>query len=433
MLDKVTNFPIIGLIKSKSVQNFIFLSLIQASNILIVLISMPLLITSIGVDQFGLVNLALSIIIIANIFVSFGFNLSGPREVAINQDNKKKLSFLLSNILFGKLILAGIMVVIILIAIFGFNLFKAYQTILIFSLLLLFSEATLPLWFFQGLEKMKLMSTANIFSKLLYLMCIVFFIRTPEQSKYVNFLMGGSAFLINLLVLLYVKLELNIIFFKPKFRQLYNSLSANVNFFLSNLTSYLSFNSGLIILSFFSNPEVLGFYSLAEKVAMVIRLFPALVTQSIYPNATKLHKNDPDAFYKFMKKAYLWTISIAGLISLFIYLIAPLIIQLLAKSRLDDAILYLQILAFLPFLASFNIVNVLLLLITNQQHGLFKVSLIVCTYMILMSFLLATKFGVQGVCYTLLSTEIFYFFAFSLLLLIKSPDSFKRFYFNLKR
>lgn len=432
MLDKVTNFPLNNLIKSKSVQNFIFLSVIQASNILIVLISMPLLITSIGVDQFGLVNLALSIIIIANIFVSFGFNLSGPREIAINQGNKKKLSFLLSNILAGKLILATVVTLIILIAVFGFGLFKEYQVILVYSLLLLFSEATLPLWFFQGLEKMKLISIANIFSKLLYLMGIVLFINSPQESKYVNFLMGGSALFINIFVLLYVKFEMNIVFFRPKLRHLYNSLRSNLNFFLSNLTTYISFNGGLIILSFFSTSETLGFYSLAEKVAMVTRLFPALVTQSIYPNATKLYKNDREAFFRFMKKAYFWTVLIAGIISLFTFLTSPWIIQLLAKSRLEDAVFYLKILAFLPVLASLNIVNVLLLLITNQQQELFKVSLIVCTYMVVMSTWLAFKYGVPGVCFTILSTELLYFVSFSLLLFKRSPSLFKRFYFNLK-
>lgn len=432
MFDKFPNFQFYNLIKSRSVQNFIFLSVIQASNIIIVLISMPLLISSIGVDQFGLVNLALSIIIIANIFVSFGFNLSGPREIAINQGNKKKLSLLLSNILIGKLILAVIVSLIILIAVFGFKLFKEYQVILVYSLLLLFSEATLPLWFFQGLEKMKLISIANIFSKLLYLLGIVLFISSPEKSKYVNFLMGGCALFTNILVLLYVKIEMKIVFIRPKIRHLYNSLSSNINFFLSNLTTYISFNGGLIILSFFSTSETLGFYSLAEKVAMVTRLFPALVTQSIYPNATKLFKSDREAFFKFMKKAYFWTVLIAGFISLFTFLTSPWIIQLLAKSRLEDAVFYLKILAFLPLLASINIVNVLLLLITNQQQELFKVSLLVCTYMVAMSTWLAFKYGVTGVCFTILSTELLYFVSFSLLLFKRSPSLFKRFYFNLK-
>jgi PST family polysaccharide transporter len=59
--------PFGNFIRNKSLQNFLFLVLIQSSTILISIISMPLLIQSIGVEQFGLVNLALAVIIIFNI------------------------------------------------------------------------------------------------------------------------------------------------------------------------------------------------------------------------------------------------------------------------------------------------------------------------------------------------------------------------------
>ncbi|MCR9084901.1 MAG: oligosaccharide flippase family protein, partial [Cyclobacteriaceae bacterium] len=187
MFEKLTLLPLSNFIRNKSIQNFLFLAIIQSSNVLISIISMPLLIQSIGVDQFGLVNLALSVIILLNILVGFGYNLSAPREVAVNQQNKEALSHLVSNVFSGKAMLAAIATLLILIGAFGLNLFQEYQLILVFSSLLLFSEATLPLWFFQGMEKMKLVSIANIFSKLLFLMGIVLFIHSPEQSQWVNF------------------------------------------------------------------------------------------------------------------------------------------------------------------------------------------------------------------------------------------------------
>ena len=71
--------PLGNFIRNKSIQNFLFLAFIQSSNVLISIISMPLLIQSIGVDQFGLVNLALSVIVLLNILVVFGYNLTAPR------------------------------------------------------------------------------------------------------------------------------------------------------------------------------------------------------------------------------------------------------------------------------------------------------------------------------------------------------------------
>lgn len=424
MLEKISSFPFSHLIRNKSIQNFIFLVIIQASNILITLISMPLLITSIGVDQFGLVNLALSVIILMNILVGFGYNLSGPREVAVNQDNRKELSHVFSNIISSKLLLASLATLLILVGVYGLGLFKEYQTILVFSVLLLFSEATLPLWFFQGMEKMKLISIANVFSKLLFLMGIVLFIHEPEQARWVNFLLGGSALGINILLLLYIHYELEIRFYKPRFIQVFSSLKENLLLFLSNMASHISINGGLIVLSFFSAAATLGMFSLAERITMVLRMLPALIIQAIYPNASKLYENNQPQFFKFLKKTYLIALFLGTGLSIFTFFAAPFIVQVLAKETLEEAVLFLKILAFVPFLACLNIINVTMLLVTDQKDQLFKASWQMCIYMLVASIGLTSQFGAVGLCIALLSTEVVIFLICTLLIYKNNKDLF---------
>jgi O-antigen/teichoic acid export membrane protein len=406
MIERLNLYSFTNLIRNKSFQNFIFLATIQASNILISLISIPLLIQSIGVDQFGLVNLALSVIVLCNILVGFGYNLSAPREVAINHQDKESLSHLVSNIIGSKVLMAFLATLGIGIAIFGFGMFKEYQWILLFSVLLLFSEATLPLWFFQGMEKMKLISIANIVSKLLYLMGLVLFIYSPEQAKWVNFIMGGAGLGINLLLLLYIHFQLSIKFYKPKFVQLFTSLHENGLLFLSNLTSHISINGGLIVLSFFSTAEILGMFSLAERVSMVLRIFPSLVIQAIYPFASRLLQSDRLQFIRFIKKVYGISLLLGLLGSLTTFALAPYIIQVLSKSELEESVIFMKILAFLPFLACLNIANVTIFLVKDQKDLMFKSSWLMFIYMISASLILTSQFGALGLCYALLSTEI---------------------------
>jgi len=428
MLDKITALPFIHWIKHKSIQNFIFLAIIQGSNILISLISMPLLITAIGVDQFGLVNLALSVIILANILVGFGFNLSGPREVAINHKDKDALSHLVSNIIFSRIVMAALAALIIFVAIFGFGLFVEYQIILAFSVLLLFSEATLPLWFFQGMEKMKLISIANVFSKLLFLMGIVLFIHRPEQAKWVNFLLGGTALSINLLLLLYIHFEMEILFYKPRFVQIFASLKENVLLFFSNLASHISINGGLIILSFFSTAEILGMFSLAERIIMVLRMFPALIIQAIYPNASRMYEEGLVPFVGFVRKIYSWALLIGFSISVLTYFIAPYVVFLLSKSDLPQSVTFLKILSLVPFLACLNIANIVMLLVTDQKDQLFKASWMMCIYMLIISVLLTDRFGGIGLSWALVSVEIVVFIISTILLYTKSKAMTMMFY-----
>lgn len=406
MLEKLGLLPIETIIKNKSIQNFLFLAIIQSSNVLITIISMPLLIQGIGVDQFGLVNLALSVIVLLNVFVGFGFNLSAPREVAINQQNREALSRIVSNIFSAKFLLAAIASFIIIIGIFGLDLFHEYQIILIFSLMLLFSEATLPLWFFQGMEKMKLVSIANIFSKLLFLMGIVLFIHHPEQSKWVNFMMGFFGMGINLFLLVYIRTFLGIKFYRPELTAIWSSLKDNFLFFFSNLASHISINGGLIILSFFSTAAVLGMYSLAERIVMVLRLFPSMVIQAIYPNCSKLYKNDSLAFFKFLRKVYLYMLLVGIILTISTYFLAPWIIKILSKSYLEESVLFLKILSFVPFLACLNAANVTLMLVADLKNLLFKASWMMSVYMIFMGTLLTYFLGPIGISIAVLTTEI---------------------------
>lgn len=428
MLEKITDIPLIHRIKHKSVQNFFFLAIIQASNILISLITMPLLISSIGVDQFGLVNLALSVIILANILVGFGYNLSGPREVAIREKGKKLLSPLISNIIFSKLILAALAAIIILVGIIGFGLFSEYQVILAFSLLLLFSEAIFPLWFFQGMEKMKLISVANIFSKLIFLMGIILFIHRPEQAKWVNFLLGGTGIIINIFLLLFIHYGMDIYIYRPRLKELFSSLRNNVLLFLSNMASHISVNGGLIILSFFATAEMLGMFSLAERITMVIRLFPTLIIQAIYPNASRLYQEGMEVFLNFVRKVYGISILIGFMISIFTYFIAPYAVYLLSQSELPEAISFLRILAFVPFLACLNIANMTMLLVTDQKGQLFKSSWMMCIYMLVVSIFLTDRYGGIGLSYALLSVEVVVFIISTILLYTKSKTMTLMFY-----
>jgi O-antigen/teichoic acid export membrane protein len=406
MLEKISTFPFANLIRNKSVQNLIFLIIIQSSNVLISLISMPLLITSLGVDQFGMVNLALSIIILANIMVGFGYNLSAPREVAILQNDKEGLSHVFSKVISGRLSMALIAATLILVATLGFGIFQEYQMILLFSLLLLFSEATLPLWFFQGMEKMKLISISNIFSKLLFLMGIVLFIHSPEQAKWVNFMLGGSGLVINLLLLLYIHVVLKIYYYRPKFRNVLLTLKENIFLFLSNLASHVSNNGGLIILSFFAAAETLGMFSLAERISMVLRIFPSLVIQAVFPNASKLYQNDKTEFFRFLKKVYGITLFVGTGISLTIFVSAPFIIQLFGKSQMQESIGFLRILCFIPLMASLNIVNVVVFLVKDQKELMFRSSWFLLSYMLPVCFVLSFFFGGKGLCFGLLSSEL---------------------------
>lgn len=389
---------------------------------------MPLLIQRLGVDQFGLVSLSLAVVLLANVWVSFGYNLSGPREVAINQQNPLQLSAVVSKVFFSKGLLAVFAALLIAVLIFGFDFFKEYKEILIFSLLLLFSEATASAWFFQGLEKMKMASIANVTSKLVYLVALVLFITRPDDAKWVNLYLGGTALGSNLLLLLYIHYGLKVKLYLPQLSEALHSIKENTALFFSGLAGHFSIHGGLIVLSFFAGAAILGMFSLAERISMVLRMVPTLITQAIYPNASKLYQNDLVAFYGFLRKSCGGALGFSFIITLLVFIFAPDIVKVFSGDRLPSSVKFLRILAFVPFLAAFNIANMVVILVSDQKKTLFQSTLILGIYMISAATVLSYFFGGTGLAYALVSTELIAFGVCSMLMYQKTPHIFNGFY-----
>ncbi|SHM56952.1 polysaccharide transporter, PST family [Cyclobacterium lianum] len=431
MLEKTRQLSFFSFIRHKSIRNFFFLFLIQASNILISLLAMPVLIRAIGVAEFGLVNLAFSVVLLVNVLVSFGYNLSGPRDIALSEGNNTLLGRQFSEILSSKIALAFLAVVSILSMGFFFGFFADYRRILAWSTILLFAEATAIVWFFQGKEQLHWVSLANVFSKAIYLLLLLALIRVPADSYLANFFLGLTALMTNLALLAYVRFGMKVPVYWPKLGQIWHSWKKNVLLFLSGLTAHIAVNGGVIVLSFFASAQILGLYGMAERIGMVLRIVPTLVTQAAYPRASILFYQERQRFYSFLGKVQWASLFFTLLISLTVFALAPIIIRLMAGESLEESVYFLRILAFLPFLAALNIGNMLIILVLDEKKILFHATWLFCVYMLASAFLLTWAFGSSGLALALLSTELVAWISTTLLLHRRKAPILSEFYHGL--
>ncbi|WP_339923843.1 oligosaccharide flippase family protein [uncultured Cyclobacterium sp.] len=428
MSDKPSQVPYIHLLRHKSFLNLVFLFLIQSSNILVSIVAMPVLIRVVGVEEFGRINLAFSVILLFNVLVGFGYNLSAPKSIALNQGNNKALSEKVSEILWSKLFLAFISLLIIGTLGFVFGYFEDFLLVLWWSTVLLFSEATTSVWFFQGKERMQWVSVINVLTKLVYLLLLVWCINIPRDSYLANFLLGTTALLGNVGLLFFVHFSMNIKLIWPKFPSIFRSIKENVLLFLSSLASHIAINGGLIILSFFASAAVLGPYSIAERIAMVLRMAPVLISQAVFPRASILYYEEKSKFFSFLAKVELATLGIGVLIIVFIQIAAPFIITLIAGENLKNAVLFLKILSFIPLVSGLNLGNMLIILVTEQKKVLFNSTWVFSVYMLTASLVLTQAYGGVGLAVALISTEIIIFIITTILLNRKKSSTVSQFY-----
>ena len=202
---------------------------------IVALVVTKLLFQKLGEDQYGLMNLGFSVVMMMSIMVSYGFNLNGPKQLALLIKDTNAQSRLINEIIVTRVLLSFLMSLSILIAVFVFDLFPNYASILVLSLTLLLSEAFYPMFILQGFDKLSMLSKANAFAKLSYLLAILIIIKSSEDVIWVNFLFGAAALLSNFGLLLYIYHKWELEFYFVSLKSILRRIRVNFQYFIYTL------------------------------------------------------------------------------------------------------------------------------------------------------------------------------------------------------
>ena len=399
------------------IKNFFNLIINQGINILIALLATRILFSTLGEAQYGLVNLALSVVLLSSITVSYGYHLNGPKRIALFRDESAKKETLINEIIVTRIIIAIGMAIILFCLTYFFGFFKSYAALLYYSLILLFSQALFPMFYFQGNDKIAWASLVNAFAKGAYLLLIVLFIKRPEDATYVNFLFGITALIVYTVswIIIYKKEKIKWVW--VSIHNIKKRFVENFQFFISSIAGHVSIHGGLIILANFVNNSVLGEFALAQKIALLMRMVPVFFTQAILQKASILFKSDKTEFNRYVNRIFIIGLSITFAMGLIAIIFSKWIIFLLAGSQVLYSEAILKILAFIPFLSMLNFNNMIKILVDEKKHLLTKATWVTAIAMLILATIGGYYYGGYGLSIALVITEIVSFIVHSVLLI----------------
>jgi len=353
--------------------NLANLSIIQLSNIFFMMLLFPVLTRLLGIEKFGEVMAANAFAGLAGGLVNYGTIQSSIKEVA----NAKNDTEALSRIVFETLCIRLIFFVLLAIVLIFSNLvLKDYYLLYLFTIPLLFAEVLNPMFLFLGLENLKYLNLANLISKILTLLFVLVFINNQVDAPWVNFIIGSSLSICYLFVLIWGISKYKISWMLPsKFSQKM-LLKSNFYLLVNNFSVHLQQSFMLFALQIWGKVAWLGAYALCDKIIWSSRLLIISISNSAYPTAAQLHKTDAVKWLAF-KQQLKWRTGYLFLIgSVLLFLFSDLIIYLLSGGDNTEASLFLKLMAFAPFIASLNFMNVLDRVLNNDNYSIFQIAII---------------------------------------------------------
>lgn len=165
--------------KNKSItKNYIYNLIYQILVLILPLITTPYISRVLGAENIGIYSFTLSISAYFILFGSLGIALYGQREIAYNQKDRDKYS-----ITFWEILLLRVITMTISLVLFYFIFARGTQYQMYYKILMLEIVANCIdiSWFFQGLEEFKKTVIRNMIVKLISVICIFTFVKTPND------------------------------------------------------------------------------------------------------------------------------------------------------------------------------------------------------------------------------------------------------------
>lgn len=238
--------------------------------------------------------------------------------------------------------------------ILSFDKFRKDWEIFVLSFGMVVGQVLFPVWFFQGMEKMKYITILNIFAKLLFTVAIFVFVK--EQADYwkVPLLNSLGFILAGVLALWIIFRDFKIGFIIPSKSSIKQQLIEGWHIFISTVAISLYTVSNTFILGIFTNNIIVGYYAAAERIIKAVQGLFNPISQSIYPYISKVISESKQRGIELIKKITLIIGGVSFFLSLCLFVFANLIVKLFLGNQYVESIIVLRILAWLPFIIALS-------------------------------------------------------------------------------
>ncbi|WP_031553362.1 flippase [Oribacterium sp. FC2011] len=372
----------------------------QLMNILGTLATTPYLSRVLGADGIGAFSYAEAIASYFVLVAILGTGTYAPREISYVQDDKEKRSRVFFEVLLFRFITTALMLMIYIICMRN----KVLLSIMSINILAVAFDVS---WFFQGIEAFEKIVTRNIVFKILYLLFVFLFIKSPGDL--LKYTLGSAILNIAGNVSLWSYLPAYITGQKITEIRAFRNLKVILSLLVPTIAIqiYTIFDKtmlGLFTETDFEN----GYYEQAMKIIRVVQVVVTALSAVMAPRiGYYFSKSRQDKVREYMLKAFrfVWLISIP--LAFGIMGISDNLVPWFMGTGYDKVIILLKILPILTVIIGISqITGIQYLIPTNRQNILTKSVVIGATVNFCINLILIPKLYSVGAAIASVIAEI---------------------------
>lgn len=274
--------------KTSVIKNYIYNLSYQILAIIVPLITTPYISRVLHASGVGDYSYTYTIAYAFSLVAGLGVNSYGQREIAYRQDDIKERS-----IVFFELCMVRIVTTLIVgIVYLGFSLaYREYTNYLLLQFFVILSVLFDISWYFQGVERFKIIVLRNVVIKLLSTICIFLFVKNADDvGKYI-IITSASVFVSNVSILFCLRGEIVRVNFKrlnPK-----RQLKGSIEFFIPVISTQIYSHLDRIMLGAMINSSVEnGYYEQARKIAYMMTMIVSSLNGVMMSRVSNLYINN---------------------------------------------------------------------------------------------------------------------------------------------
>ena len=385
-------------------KNFVYNVAYQVLLLILPLITVPYVSRILGADGIGTYSFTYSIVYYFALIALLGNNNYGNRAVSKVRKDKQKLSETFWGIytiqLIMSLLMTGLYIAYIVIFSPEFTNIASLQIIHILAAMFDIN------WFFFGLEEFKLTVTRNIIIRLLSLIAIFLFVKTPDDVWIYTIIIAGSTLLTQ--VVLWPFLMKRITFCKARMKDIVYHLRRSLVLFVPVIAVSLYKVMDKIMLGVMTNVDEVGYYEQAEKlVNMPLAVVTALGTVMMPRMSHLIAYGHDEEMKEYIKKSVKFMMFLACPICFGLIAIADNFVPIFMGSGFDQSIMLVKLLSVtVLFLAFANTIRTGYL-IPKEMDGVYvRLTIVGAVVNLVINLLLIPHLQSVGACIGTIMAEL---------------------------